>query len=93
MKQLIAVIPLFVLAACQAPMPTSASGQAQAEDQCGASSRQSLVGTQETALDKSTLPKTTRVIHPDTVVTMDYSAHRLNIHVGKNGKIDRVTCG
>jgi hypothetical protein len=89
MKQLIAAIPLVMLAACQSPV----SGQAQTEDQCGANSRQSLVGTQETSLNKSTLPKTTRIIHPDSVVTMDYSAQRLNVHVGKDGKISRVTCG
>ncbi|MGX9936787.1 I78 family peptidase inhibitor [Advenella kashmirensis] len=89
MKQLIVAIPLVMLAACQTPAP----GQAQTEDQCGANSRQSLVGTQETALNKSTLPKATRIIHPDSAVTMDYSAQRLNIHVGKDGKISRVTCG
>ncbi|HBP30074.1 MAG TPA: hypothetical protein DD666_11730 [Advenella kashmirensis] len=89
MKQLIAAIPLVFLAACQSPV----SSQAQNEDQCGAKNRQSLVGTQETALNKSTLPKATRIIHPDSVVTMDYSAQRLNIHVGKDGKISRVTCG
>lgn len=95
MKQLIAAIPLVVLAACQAPTPGQAQNpsQTQTEDQCGAKSHQSLVGTQDKALDKSTLPKSARVIYPDSVVTMDFSAERLNIHVGKDGKISRVTCG
>ena len=89
MKKVIVAAPLLMLAACQAAAP----GQTQTEDQCGAQSHQSLVGKPETDLNKSTLSRGTRIIHPDTVVTMDYSAQRLNIHVGKDGKISRVSCG
>ncbi|HLU04697.1 MAG TPA: I78 family peptidase inhibitor [Advenella sp.] len=89
MKQLTAAISLVMLAACQSTAP----GQPQAEDQCGAQSHQNLVGTREADLNKSSLPKATRMIHPDSVVTMDYSAQRLNVYVGKDGKINRVTCG
>jgi len=89
MKSLIVIAPLLMLAACQAPT----QGQVQNEDACGASSRQSLIGTPEAELNKSTLPTNTRIIHPDSVVTMDYSAQRLNVYLGKDGKVSRVTCG
>jgi hypothetical protein len=34
-----------------------------------------------------------RVIYPDTAVTMDYSADRLNFEVDRTGRITRVNCG
>ena len=97
MKSIFAIIPLVMLAACQSPSTSHGQGQGpvhtQATDECGAANRQNLVGTAGAALDRSTLPKNTRIIHPDTVVTMDYSAQRLNVYVGKDGKIERVSCG
>lgn len=89
MKHLIAAIPLVLLAACQTPDAT----QRPPDDHCGASSRQQLVGTLASELDRSALPKATRIIHPNTVATMDYVAHRLNVHVDKAGRISRVVCG
>lgn len=64
-----------------------------AASQCGADSRQNLIGTPAASLDQSTLPKLSRVIHPNSAVTMDYRQDRLNVYVGDSGKIDRVTCG
>lgn len=95
MKSIFAIIPLLMLAACQSPSTSQGQSPAhtQAEDECGAASRQNLVGTAGAALDRSALPKNTRIIHPDTVVTMDYLVQRLNVYVGKDGKIERVTCG
>jgi len=95
MKSIFAIIPLLMLAACQSP--STSQGQSpdhtQAKDECGAESRQNLVGTAGAALDRSALPKNTRIIHPDTVVTMDYLVQRLNVYIGRDGKIERVTCG
>jgi hypothetical protein len=34
-----------------------------------------------------------RVIYPDTAVTMDYNADRLNFEVDRTGRITRVNCG
>ena len=64
-----------------------------AASQCGADSRQNLVGTLESSLDQSTLPTLSRIIHPDSAVTMDYRQERLNVYVDESGKIERVTCG
>lgn len=44
-------------------------------------------------LDGMTLPKDTRVLMPGMAVTMDYRPDRLNILVGKMGRIERVYCG
>lgn len=68
-------------------------GLFKAASQCGADSRQSLVGTHESNLDQSTLPKLSRVIHHNSAVTMDYRQDRLNVYVGENGKVERVACG
>lgn len=89
MKRIIAVIPIILLAACQSP----GAAQFQTENQCGASNRQNLVGTQVSSLDQSTLPKFSRIIYPKSAVTMDYRQDRLNVYVGEDGKIDKVTCG
>ncbi|MCB5362955.1 hypothetical protein H0484_04185 [Pusillimonas sp. CC-YST705] len=89
MKKIIAIFPLALLTACQAPV----SLEDTAQDQCGAGSRQHLVGTQASNLDPSALPEFSRVIAPGTMVTRDYRPMRLNIYVGNSGQIERVDCG
>ncbi len=64
-----------------------------AASQCGADSRQNLVGTLAASLAQSALPKFSRVIHPDSAVTMDYRQDRLNVYVNDSGKVERVNCG
>jgi putative hemolysin len=61
--------------------------------QCGADSRQNLVGTPESGLDRSLMPKLSRVIHHNSAVTMDFRSDRLNVYVDEKGKIARVACG
>ncbi|MES2443763.1 MAG: I78 family peptidase inhibitor [Pseudomonadota bacterium] len=70
------------------PAPTS----------CGAEKLGSLIGKQrnpETAGEAQQLSQATRIrwIAPDTMVTMDYSETRLNIHTDKAGKILSARCG
>jgi len=89
MKHVITAIPLLLLAACQA----AGTAPPQVEDQCGAANRQQLLGKPAAGLDTTKLPKRTRVIHPNTAVTMDHRPDRLNVHVGEDGKISRVDCG
>lgn len=88
MKSILVAVPLVLLAACQSP----SVAQLPAES-CGASSRQDLVGTLASDLDKSLLPEVTRIIMPGMPVTRDYRPYRLNVYVGESGKIDRVDCG
>lgn len=62
-------------------------------DACRASGSQGLVGQSSAVLAAMTFPIGTRVIYPDTAVTTDFNPERLNIVVGRNGRIEAVTCG
>ena len=62
-------------------------------NQCGALDLQFLVGGPASALNSMRFNKPVRVIYPDTAVTMDYSADRLNFEVDRTGRISRVSCG
>jgi len=42
---------------------------------------------------QSTLPSGTRIIKPDSMVTMDYRPERLNLHIDRDGKIVDERCG
>lgn len=65
--------------------------EATAQDTCGASQYAALVGQNFAAV---TLPADSgiRIIQPDTMVTQDFSAERINIHVGADGIITSVEC-
>jgi hypothetical protein len=69
--------------------------QAEAPDRnaCGAAGMQGLVGQGREVLAAMTVPMGTRVIEPGMPVTEDYSASRLNIEFGVDGRIARVWCG
>jgi hypothetical protein len=65
---------------------------------CGAEKLGGLIGKQrspETGSEAMRLSHATRIrwIAPDTIVTMDYSETRLNIHTDKKGKILSAKCG
>jgi hypothetical protein len=79
------------LAACipQPPRPTPA----EPADSCGAGPLQGLVGQPATVLHTMKFATEVRIIGPDTAVTMDYSAARLNIAYDRAGKISRIFCG
>lgn len=62
-------------------------------DTCQMAAHQSLIGADAAAIDHSTLPAGTRVICHDCQVTLDYSAARLNIDLGADGKVARLHCG
>lgn len=70
--------------------PTTAA-EATAQDTCGASQYASLVGSNFAAV---TLPAgaNIRIIQPNTPVTMDFSAERLNIITDANGIITSLEC-
>ncbi len=62
-------------------------------DTCGATGFAYLVGQPKSAVDRMSFPAGTRVILPDTAVTMDYRAERLNILIDGNAVVERVYCG
>ena len=92
-----ALSALTLLAACAAPeTPPAAASQTAEEatraDACGASRYAHLIGTPADQIDRASLPPRTRVITPDMMVTMDFSAERLNIIVGTDGRVGSLRC-
>ncbi|HEV7659348.1 MAG TPA: I78 family peptidase inhibitor [Allosphingosinicella sp.] len=97
MKSLIAALALLSLPACATttrigPGPKPDAGL------CNAAAARRLAGraaTEELATEALRLSgaQQLRVIEPGMMVTMDYSAERLNIYVGPDGKVERLACG
>lgn len=79
---------LLALAACQSTMPFEP-----VSDPCGSLKYLSLVGSKADAVGAGSFPEGTRIIRPDTAVTRDYRAERLNVHVNAKGQIERFSCG
>jgi hypothetical protein len=72
-------------------MPQNAE-EATAQDTCGASRFQQLVGTLASEIDQATLPPGSRVITPDAIVTQDFRPDRLNVMVGTDGRVGSLSC-
>jgi len=72
------------------PAPTTAA-EATAQDTCRASEYASLIGSNFAAV---TLPTgaNIRIIQPNSAVTQDFSAERLNIITDANGLITSLEC-
>ena len=67
------------------PMPVAGS--------CGAADLQGLQGRPVTDLPANGQWSTLRVIRPGMMVTMDYSATRLNVQVDARKRIVDLSCG
>jgi hypothetical protein len=61
--------------------------------QCGADALQGLVGQPASVLQTMKFGQETRIIRPDTAVTMDFRPDRLNIEIDAAEQIVRVQCG
>ena len=86
------LIALIALAGCAGTPPPDTADDATAQDTCGMSRFQNLIGQDAGTIDRSRLPARTRIITPDMMVTQDFSAERLNIMVGTDGKIGSMRC-
>jgi hypothetical protein len=62
-------------------------------DSCQMAAHQNLIGLDGASIDRATLPPHARVICHDCVVTMDFNAQRLNVHLARDGKVERLSCG
>lgn len=74
----------------QDPAPTTRE-EATAADTCGASQYQAMIGTPIAAASFPADPNI-RVIMPDSAVTQDFRAERLNVIVDANGAISALEC-
>lgn len=96
----------LLAAACSQPAPEGApetpaevadvmpqsQEEATAEDTCGASRFQHLIGTPLASIDQATLPAGARLLTPDAVVTQDFRPDRLNIVSGADGNVSSLAC-
>lgn len=91
-------IALLALALSACATPEQAPPPAAPEDACGASRVRDLIGqARSDALVAEVARRSgaarVRWIRPGDVVTMDYSAERLNVNLDAQGRIARLTCG
>ena len=101
MRAVLMACAAFALVACgqtttpvttEAPVTTAQTpAEAAAQDACGRSQYSALVGTNIAA---ATFPagSNIRIIRPDTPVTQDFSAERLNVLTDANGVITSLEC-
>ena len=88
MRVLMALLAVAVLAGCgpkPPPVPVT--------DLCGASGFQHLTGLKVSSLPQPGPWSSLRIIRPGMMVTMDYSATRLNAQVDRAGRILALSCG
>jgi hypothetical protein len=99
MKSLIAALALSVLAPSLAACATTTPAEGAPErGSCDAAAARTLVGRRATEAlvteaQHLTGARRVRSIRPGMMVTMDYSAERLNIHIGPDDKVERFVCG
>ena len=99
------LLPLIclTLTACEMAMPGPGPGPGPGPkpdpgpmvdlSQCGGNALLALVGQPATTLPDHGGWGALRVVRPGMMVTMDYSATRLNVHVDGAGKILALDCG
>jgi Peptidase inhibitor I78 family len=100
MKLAAPLLLVLLAASCASPPPTvetptdpNASLPAPANDTCGASMYGALIGK---PIDGPGVPGESRLnrhIRPDSRVTADYIAQRMNIEADAEGVIRKLTCG
>lgn len=80
-----------LVGACTDDVPLNGGGIDLPGD-CPAADYRGLIGEPLAAV---TMPAdlNTRVIGPDTMVTMDYVSERMNIYLDESGVITDITCG
>lgn len=77
---------VLMLSACQPETGIS-------EDTCGADRLVALIGTAASDHDFSDPDRPHRIIPPNSAVTMDFRAERLNVDLDEAGQITRFWCG
>ncbi|MBW8721758.1 MAG: starvation-inducible protein [Polaromonas sp.] len=95
----LATMALLLMSACGSTAPAgSEAASAPAITRCNAAPAQFAVGRQvDAALESDARARagarTSRVLKPDQVVTMEFNAERLNLTVDATGRVTRVNCG
>lgn len=85
----------LLMSACatgQAPDPAPVAGRCNAAPAQFAMGRNADAALENEARTRAGA-KTVRVLRPNQVVTMEFSAERLNLTVDDAGRVTRVSCG
>jgi hypothetical protein len=103
LRILLVAAALLPLSGCAAagegsPAPVEATPPEPAADQCGAGKLGDYLNLLPTSDAMARIEQTIghhriRTIRPGDAVTMDFSAGRLNIELGEDGRIKRFRCG
>lgn len=62
-------------------------------DTCQMAQHQSYIGMDEAAVAAATLPANARVICYGCLATQDHNSRRLNLQLGRDGKVESLRCG
>ncbi len=81
---------ILLMAACAPEEPPATRP---AEDACGASDLQGLVGQPVADQDFAAFGASQRIMQDGSPMTMDYRADRLNVTYDGRGRITRIWCG
>ena len=90
----------LLLAACAAATPNEAAPVRGGDNgkTCDASNTSQFIGKTaspetQAAIQVATNSASLRLVHPDEMVTMEFSAGRVTVHVDSADKILRIVCG
>ena len=76
------------------PGPANVEVVEQPDDcRCAAAQYRSLIGQSIEEIDIAALPRPVRVYPTGSRITMDHRPERLNVVVGRDGRVVKVTCG
>ena len=90
----------LLLAACAAATPNEAAPVPGVDSvkTCDASNTSQFIGMTASAETQAAIKEATgsaslRLVHPDEMVTMEFSAERVTVHVDGADKVLRIVCG
>ena len=84
---------LAFLLFCVACSPTNDVLPSVENDTCNATAYAGLIGQPDTDLERVLILGAVRVIRPDSVVTTDFLAERINFIIDETSSISAVQCG
>ena len=94
MRALTLCLICLQLAACAPPdLKAVSDGPAPTDATCGADTLSAYIGQPASTLPATGPWGTIRVINPGMMITMDYSATRLDVRVDAANRILSMTCG
>ena len=84
---------LFSLLLCAACAPALPPMPEEPDDTCNAAAYAGLIGQRDTALERVLILAPVRIVRPNTAVTMDFLAERINFIIDEADNIVAIQCG